>query len=324
MVLDGPAGRLRGVFRTTLHRLVPLLGLILFCAAAWVLYHQVRAHKWADVVDALRHVPVHRLLLAGALTVIGYAILSGYDYLAMRYIHHEMAFHRVAMAAFIGYAFSNSIGHSFLTGGTVRYRLYSAWGLSAGAVARIIVLSHITFYLGMLLLVGLACVLEPAPISGEARLPPASLRAIGGAMLLLAIIYFAWISGRRRPVRIRQWPFPIPTLGLSVAQLVIGALDMALVAAVLWMLLPPVSGMTFIGFLGLFMIAQVIGVGSQVPGGLGVFESLMLHVLSPEIPVPTVLAALLVYRMMYFVCPLALAAAVLGLYELRPRARPKP
>ena len=108
----------------------------------------------------------------------------------------------------------------------------------------------------------------------------------------------------------------------SLAQLVIGSLDMALAAAVLWVLLPP-TGMSFAAFLGLFMIAQMIGVGSQVPGGLGVFEALMMHVMEDRAGEPQVLSALLVFRLVYFIIPLAIAAAWLGWHELQVRRKAK-
>lgn len=325
------------MLRTVMHRLAPLLGLVLFGLAVWALHHQLKSNSLADILGAFETIPAHRIGLAILFTVLGYGILTGYDYLAMQYVHQTIGYGRIAMAAFIGYAFSNSIGHSFLTGGGVRYRLYSQWGLSGIDVVKVVVVAHVTFYLGMLVLIGLGCVVEPRPIAHEIHLPEAAVMGIGAGMLGVVLAYLVWTTIRKTPVRIRQVEFAIPSLGFSAAQLIVASLDMALMAGVLWVLLPtpPESHMTFFGFLGLFMVAQVLAVGSQVPGGLGVFEMLMLHVMTaPGInnggvadgesavsTEPEVLAALLIYRLVYFIGPLALGAALLGLHELRMRRK---
>jgi uncharacterized membrane protein YbhN (UPF0104 family) len=309
------------MFRTVLHRIAPLLGVVLFGMAVWALYHQLKSNSIDDILGAFRTIPAHRIGLAILLTVLGYAILTAYDYLALKYVHHAIGYGRIALAAFIGYAFSNSIGHSFLTGGGVRYRLYSQWGLSGIDVVKVVVVAHVTFYLGMLVLIGLGCVVEPRPIAHEVHLPEPAVIGLGAGMLGLVIGYLVWTTIRKAPVRIRQISFEIPSLRFSAAQLIVASLDMALMAGVLWALLPtaPESHMAFFGFLGLFMVAQVVAVGSQVPGGLGVFEMIILHVMGDQAGEPEVLAALLIYRLVYFIGPLALGAALLGLHELHVR-----
>jgi uncharacterized membrane protein YbhN (UPF0104 family) len=322
MSADQPGSKRHSKLRTWLHRVLPLLGLVLFVAAIWVLRHQLRQHGWHEIFSAFEDLPWSRIIVAVVCTLVGYLILTGYDFLAMRYINRSLAYWRVAMAAFIGYAFSNSIGHSFLTGGTVRLRLYSVWGLTGLEIAKIVLFTHVTFYLGMLLLIGGACIFEPRVIERESArvgvgLPEPLVIAIGALMLAVVAGYFVWSIWQRTDIRIRSWRFPVPSVGLSLAQLVIGSLDMALVAGVLWALLPPITSMSFAGFVGLFMIAQVIGVGSQVPGGLGVFETIMVHILSDEVDPATVLGVLLAYRVIYFVVPMIIAAIILGLYEIR-------
>jgi uncharacterized membrane protein YbhN (UPF0104 family) len=309
------------MFRILLRTLAPLLGVALFGLAVWALYIQLKSNSIDDILGAFGNLPTDRLALAILFTVLGYAILTGYDFLALKYVHHRISYGRIAMAAFIGYSFSNSIGHSFLTGGGVRYRLYSLWGLSAIEVVKVVVFAHVTFYLGMLVLIGGGCLLEPLPISKEVHLPPEFVRGIGIGLLGIVAIYLVWTTTRTRPIRIRQTEFAVPSHGLSILQLIVASLDMAMVAAVLWVLLPAqpdsaAANMSFIGFLGLFMVAQVIGFGSQVPGGLGVFEALMLHVMGDQAGEPEVLAALMIYRLIYYVIPLTLGATWLGLHEL--------
>jgi uncharacterized membrane protein YbhN (UPF0104 family) len=307
--------------RFWLHRLLPVLGAVLFMVAAWAIYHQLKKHKVQDILDAFDSLSASSVFWAITFTVLGYLTLTGYDYLAMLYVRHRLRYDRVAFAAFIGYAFSNSIGHSFLTGGTVRYRLYSVWGVRGLDIAKVIAFGHVAFYLGMMLLIGQGCILEPLAMSDAVSLlfdvPPIAVQAVGLVMLLIVIGYFVWTNWREAPLRISILHFHMPSFGLSLAQLVIATLDMAMMGAVLWVLLPEHVGMSFAGFLCLFMTAQVIGVASQVPGGLGVFETIILHVFTPAIGAPNVLAALVAYRVVYFIIPLIVAASMLGVYELR-------
>src|SRR5262245_8494638 len=131
------------MFGTLLKRFAPLLGIALFGLAVWALYLQLKSNSIDDILGAFAKLPMDRIGLAILFTVLGYGILTGYDYLAMKYVQHSVSYRRIAMAAFIGYAFSNSIGHSFLTGGGVRYRLYTMWGLTALEVVKVVVFAHV-------------------------------------------------------------------------------------------------------------------------------------------------------------------------------------
>ncbi len=312
-----PATASHANFRKWLHRLLPVLGILLFVVAVWTLRHQLKKHSLDDVRAALEEIPLRSILWAFVFTLVGYISLTGYDYLAMRYVNHKLQYHRVALAAFIGYAFSNSIGHSYLTGGTVRYRLYSVWGVGGLDIAKVIAFGHVAFYLGMLLLIGQGCIFDPRPVAAETTIPEIWVQAIGVAMLALVTWYFIWTMRRRLPVRIKMLHFPMPSFGLSMAQLLIATADMILMASVLYVLLPGDKPISFAGFVCVFMIAQVIGLGSQVPGGLGVFETAMLHVLQPQLEAPAILAALLMFRIIFFLIPLLLAVTLLGGYEIR-------
>jgi uncharacterized membrane protein YbhN (UPF0104 family) len=153
MTADQPGSTRHSNFEPGCTACLPVIGFILFLAAIWVLRRQLKQHGWHEIFKAFEELPWRRIIIAVLCTLVGYLILTGYDYLAMRYIHRSLAYWRAAMAAFIGYAFSNSIGHSFLTGGTVRLRLYSVWGLTGLEIAKIVLFTHVTFYLGMLLLI---------------------------------------------------------------------------------------------------------------------------------------------------------------------------
>lgn len=301
--------------RKWLRSLAPLLGLLLFAVALWELHHELQTFHYHDLVRHVHSIPVGQLALALLLTGLSYFTLTGYDALALRSIHHPLAYGRIALASFVGYAFSHTIGVSWLTGGSVRYRLYSAWGLSALEVTQVIVFTILTFWLGFCTLGGVAFVLEPPAMPAWRLMPVASLRPIGVLFLSLVAGYLVWTTTRTQPLRIRGWTFSLPTTRLSLLQIGLGCVDWLLAGSVLYVLLPQQASLSFPGFLGIFLLAQILGMGSQVPGGLGVFESVILLLLPSSLPSPVVLGALFVYRGVYYLLPLGTAALLLGVHE---------
>ncbi|MFH0781383.1 MAG: hypothetical protein V2B20_05455 [Pseudomonadota bacterium] len=169
------------------------------------------------------------------------------------------------MAAFISYAFSNTIGLSLLTSGSIRYRLYSAWGVSAEKIARLVTFTTITFWIGIVMVAGLIFISEPVVIPALAHIAIHSTRMLGLLFASLVIGYMIFVSTRKRPLRLLSWELPIPSLRLAWAQLLIGSLDWILAGSVLFVLLPEQSGLSFMQFLGIYLLAQVVALISHVP-----------------------------------------------------------
>ncbi|MBZ5590246.1 MAG: bifunctional lysylphosphatidylglycerol flippase/synthetase MprF [Acidobacteriia bacterium] len=302
--------------KRALYRLGPVVGLVVFAAALWVLHGELRNYSYRQVLEEFRSLPAHRVALALALTFISYLLLTGYDTLGLWYARFRLAYRRTALASFVGYAFSNTVGYSLISGGSVRLRLYSGWGLSAPAIAKVIAFCGATFWLGFLTLAGVVFTVEPIVVPAALHLPLTSARPLG-VLFLLAVAGLATVSlVRKQPFRIRGFEFPLPTPRLLLGQFVVSCLDWAVVGAILYLLLPAGGALSYAAFLGIFLLAQVLGVVSQVPGGLGVFETVMLVMLAPYIPAAAVLGSLLAFRIVYYVVPLAAAALVLGAHEL--------
>ena len=302
-----------------LNSLGSLFGLLLFGVALWALHHALRHHQYQQVVGQLSAIPLTHILLAFVLTVLDYAVLTGYDTLAFRYIGQPLELGKIRLASFIGYAFSHNLGFSLVSGGSVRYRLYSSWGLSAIQVTKLVAFCGVTFWLGFLALGGGAFLLEPPTIPGGLHLPFDSVRAAGVLFLALAAIYLGWAFLRKKPMNVLGWEFSLPRPPLALAQLAVAVTDWALAAAVLYVLLPANSPWGYPEFLGIFLLAQISGMVSQVPGGLGIFETVMLLFLSPALPSAAVIGSLLVFRGLYYVLPLVVAASLLGALELLQR-----
>ncbi len=295
----------------------PLATLLLFAAALWVLHAELAEHRFADIGRELKAIPAARLLLAAALSALGYLVLTGYDALSLRYIGNPLPYRKVALASFIAYAFSHNIGLGPLTGASIRYRLYMACGLSAGEVARVVGFGTLTLALGFIVAAGLAFVIEPLAIPAPLHSLSASIRPMGMFLLFLAAGYLLWSAIRRDPITIRGWQIAVPSPSLAAAQIPLGVLDWALAAGVLYVLLPAVPALTYPEFLGIFLIAAGAGVLSYIPGGLGVFEAVLLLMLPPAFPTPAALGALLAYRLVYYLLPLGIATILLAGHEVQ-------
>ncbi len=294
--------------------LAPLLALVLFGAALWVLHRTLGAYHYQDVLQDLRAIPAGRIVLALLLTAASYLVMTAYDQLAIVYLGQPLHRAKVTFASFVSYAFSNNIGLSLLTSGSIRYRLYSAWGLSAEEIARVVVFTTLTFWLGIVAVGALVFVAAPLSLPVLPHLPFATTRPLGLLFAAVIAIYLLLVVCRREPLRLRGWELPRPAPRLALGQLLVGTVDWLLAGSVLYVLLPP-GAVSFVGLLGIFLLAQVVALVSHVPGGVGVFESLVLLFL-PGVPASAVLGALLVYRAVYYLLPLALAALLLGGNEL--------
>ncbi|MFY9269532.1 MAG: bifunctional lysylphosphatidylglycerol flippase/synthetase MprF [Candidatus Manganitrophaceae bacterium] len=302
-----------------LKRLGPLLGFLLFSVALWAVHRQLAAYRYEDIARALSEIPSDRLILSLLLTAASYLILTGYDILAFRYIERPLEYGKIARASFIGYAFSNNIGFSMIAGSTIRYRLYSAWGLSALEVAKIIAFVAATFWLGLFSIGGVVFLFEPVALPGLLHLPFTTARPLGVILLIFVAGYFVASFLLHRPFEIRGWEFSLPSPKLSLEQILLASADWVVAGGALYLLLPPGEVPSYPVFLGIFLLAQIAGLISQVPGGLGILETIVLLLLSPAVPAVSIAGALLLYRGIYYFLPLGLAALLLGAHEFLER-----
>ena len=287
-----------------------LLSLLLLLAALFVLRHEVDALSWPALNAAVRRIPADRIWTAGLLTLLNFAVLTCFDQLAFRHIGRRPRLAPVALTSFIAYAVSNAVGFALVSGAAVRYRFYSRWGLSSGQIARLVVFYSSTFWLGLLVLGGLALLVAPAPAVGV--VPAPWLRIIGVALLALAGGYATLPLLGRRSIWVGPWEFSVPTPAQVAAQFALSTADWLLAAAVLWELLPdPRPSLLTVS--GVFVAAQLAGLVSHVPAGAGIFESTMVLLMTPSMSAGTLVPVLLMYRVVYYLAPFAVALAVLGI-----------
>jgi phosphatidylglycerol lysyltransferase len=303
--------------RKILHNITPWLSVILFGIAAVIIHHKLKQYHYHDIVAELVKIPAHHILPAIALTFLDYFILTGYDTLALFYIGHRLPYRKIAVASFVGYVFSHNA--TILGGSAARYRIYSGLGLSAGQVARLILFCSVTFWLGFLALGGFTFVLHPQAIEHGTHLPFKTTWPIGVIFLILLATYLIVTAVRRKPITIHGWDLAIPSPGLSLYQIALSSIDWTVAGSVLYALLSNTIQMDYPEFIEIFLLAQIAGIASSVPGGLGVFEGVMLLLLSETAPASALIGSLLLYRVIYYLLPLGFASIILGLEEMSAR-----
>ncbi|MEH2427779.1 MAG: lysylphosphatidylglycerol synthase domain-containing protein [Nostoc sp.] len=294
-----------------------LFGLLLLVLSLWAIANELRQYNYRDILNSLAAIPKSRLSWAIWLTALGYLVMIGYDILGFNYINRSLSWNKIAFTNFISSAFSNTIGFALLTGSAIRYRFYASWGVSAVAIAQVIAFANFTFWLGMFAVAGLLFLINPLKIPTQLHLPFATVRPIGVIFLLLVAAYLLGSIFIKQPLIIRGHEFRFPSFKISLAQIAISSFDWILAAAVLYALLPSNISLSYLDFLGIYLLAMFAGVVSNVPGGLGVFETIILLILSSKVSAAAVLGSMLAYRGVYYFLPLLVAVGLLGIYEIR-------
>ena len=309
-------------------RIGVVLSLTIIAVAAVVLYHSLRNLDVDGVVAALKATP-HIDIAAAALCVAGgYFTLTFYDWFALRTIgRSEIPYRIAAVSGFTSYAIGHNIGATVFTGGAVRYRIYSAYGLSAIEVAKICFVSGLTFWLGNATVLGLSVAIEPHAAGGITQLPGWANRGIALVILAILFSYIAWVWSATREIGQNEWKVRLPSGPSTLVQIVIGLFDLGFCALAMFMLLPGEPNIGFVTLLVVFVSATMLGFASHAPGGLGVFDAAMLVALW-QFRKEDLLAGLLLFRMLYYLVPFALALAILGvrevLYMRSHKTQPKP
>jgi uncharacterized membrane protein YbhN (UPF0104 family) len=292
------------------------LSLVIIASAATVLYRILRGTNFSDVIVALKATDPLDVMLAGLFVAAAYFTLTFYDLFAVRTIGANHLPYRVAaLAGFTSYSVGHNVGASVFTGGAVRYRIYSAWGLTAIDVAKICFIAGLTFWLGNVAVLGLGIAYEPQAASAIDQLPPWFNRLIALAGLALLAGYVAWVWIKPRVIGRADWVVTLPGGPLTLLQIAIGIVDLSCCALAMFVLMPDDPHIDFIKLAVIFVSATLLGFASHSPGGLGVFDAAMLVALI-EFEKEELLAGLLLFRLLYYVIPFALSLIILGVREL--------
>ena len=298
--------------------ILSLVALFFFAFAVYMIHHQLAQYTATQIFHAVFSVPTQNFLLA-VLAVIGsYIVLSFYDKLALTYIGKKLPPGKWLFAGGAAFAVSNNAGHAFISGTAIRYHLYKRWGFKISDILRMVAFSSVTYLVGCFCLFIIGYFLAPAKTLGAVSKP------ITLGVLTISIAGLtAYLLGTRlikRKIKIKNVSVGFPTTKMGLAQIAVGSLDVLFASLVLFAVLNHAIDISFTAFIGLFLIAQVIGTFSQVPGGAGVFEAIFFYVTADtdEKKIPLI-AALIAYRVLYYFLPLMVAILAMGIYEIKER-----
>ncbi|MFD1745613.1 YbhN family protein [Rhizobium helianthi] len=295
----------------------PIIGLLVVAISIWLLYRELRGLSLEDLGDSFESITLTHWLLAGAGAVFAYAALAGYDALALRYLGRRVDRLFITLTSFTTYALSHNIGASVLSGSIIRYRAYSSKGLSGLEIGQLIAFCSFTFALGTIVLTGMVLAIDPMiAVRLADGLSPHVARSIG-LLLLLAVIAYVYGSWKQmKPFKIGPLRIEYPNLKIVGLQLIIGPLELIGAAAIIYFALPAAVNPGFFTVLGIFLMSFSAALISSAPGGLGVLELLFVSAL-PEVPPSDLLAALIVFRLLYLLVPFAISIVMVIFFEKR-------
>jgi hypothetical protein len=301
---------------TLFHKCLPCLSLLLFAGVVIILKQELAHYKTADIIASISAISKTNIYLAILLTCVGYFIISLYDQIAVLYLKFPLKTTKTLTVAYIGYAICNTTNFTLFVGGGVRYYLYSFYNVPKKIIAQIIAFSNLNFWLGLFAVGGLTFISEPLAVPELIHVRFLTTRPIGIIFLCLTAIYL-YLSWQQQSLKIKGKTLILPPLSISLIQIKISAFDWAIASSVLYVLLPSHTNLSYWSFFGIYLLGISAAIISHIPGGLGVFETIILYLLPKQVSASDALGSLLAYRGIYFLLPLFTALIWLGLYELR-------
>jgi phosphatidylglycerol lysyltransferase len=305
-----------GSDRSTLWRWVgPLAALVVFACVVFVLHHQLAHLHVKSVFAHLHAIPRGQVLAALGFTALSYWLLTTYELLAFAYLRRAIPYARILFTSFIAYSFGHTLGFAAFTGAAIRFRLYATAGITAVDVATVSGFCSLSLGIGLATVSGVSLLLSPAHAASVLRLHHNWSMLVGVLLLLAVLAYALWACLARGTLEIRGWALRAPGPVIGLMQLALSVMDLSLSSAVLWSLLPASAHIGFITFLGVYAAAVIVGIASHVPGGVGVFEAVILFTL-PGVPTDALLGSLLAYRAVYYLVPLVFGTLLFGSKEV--------
>jgi uncharacterized membrane protein YbhN (UPF0104 family) len=292
--------------------------LVIIAFAITTLVRTLKGIDTGVMLVALTEISPHHIALAALCVVGAFCTLTFYDFFALRTIGKKHVPYRIAaLSSFTSYSIGHNIGATVFTGGAIRFRIYSDYGLSAVDVAKICFISGLTFWLGNTLVLGIGMVWHPWAASAMDQLPSAINRLIGAGVLCAILTYFVWLTvgEERRQLGQNGWKVRLPSAPLTLVQMLIGVVDLGFCSMAMYLLMPAQPHIDFISLAVVFILATLLGFASHAPGSIGVFDAAMLVAL-PEFGKEQLLATLVVFRILYFMIPFGIAISIMGTREL--------
>ncbi len=334
---DFQSAKRQGPMKKYLEYVWPVIGFAAVVFSFWLLLKELKGISVGDLMASLAALSWHHWALAALSTIVAYAALAWYDRIALLHLDvHHISWPFIALCSFTTYALSHNIGASVFSGAMVRYRAYGAMGLSIAQIGVLVALCSFTFGLGTILLGGIVLTVDPALLSRlgdllpEFLTNPATARLVGLVLLAFVALYIIGSIRHFKPLVVRKFHLVYPRPAITIRQLIAAPAELLGAAGIIYFVLPEAGNPGFLAVLAVFLASFSAALASHAPGGLGVFEIIFITAM-PDIPKVQVLAALLVFRLLYLLVPLAFAAVVVVMFErsrlaatLQERFAPRP
>lgn len=292
----------------------PTVGVAAVLFSVWLLYHELRGTSPDDVVASLGAISTRAWLLAVAATLVAYVALAWYDRIALLHLRRHVPWLFITLCSFSAYALAHNLGASVLSGAVVRYRAYRTQGLTPAEIGILIGLCAFTFALGVVIISGALLVVRPDILDRFGHAPEWVGMTTGVVMLSAVALYVLGSWLHLRPLSVGGLHIHYPRLPIVRRQLVIAPAEIAAAAAIIYFALPPADNPGYLVVLGIFAASFSAALLSHAPGGLGVLEIMFVSAL-PEVDPADVLAALIVFRLLYLLVPLAISLVVVLVFE---------
>lgn len=298
-----------------------IVALAVLLTAGWILREKLGDLELAEIWARIKATPWSNVGNTLLCTAAAYLVLTIYDSTAFAYIQRPMRFTRIMYVSFVAYAFSHTIGLGAISGGSVRYRFYSRWGVSAYDIATVIIFGGMAYILGIIAVAGLIILVNASELSTALGISIWVARFVGIAAAIVGSGYLVWSIAGRPSFTIKDRRFTPPSLAIAITQIGTACLEWGFASAALYFLLPAETQVSYWHFVAIYVIGYVVGMISQAPGGIGVFEAVLLLLLPEATPKDALLAAVLTYRALYFLLPFLIALAMMSGSEVRGFAR---
>ncbi len=297
-------------------KIISWAGLFFFFLAAYMIYRQLAKYDLEDLKQALLSIPAKNLLYACLASFFGYVALSSYDFLALKYIKKKLSPWKWIFAGFIGFSVSNNAGHAIVSGGAIRYRLYTRWRIKTDQIVKMITFSGFTYLLACFFLIIFGYFITPNHAFGEGAASKVTTAVLAFGSFIGLWLYLTAALYYKKTIVIKGIKFKMPDIKTALEQIVVGSLDILMASLVLYFTLVCFVDIKFNVFIGAFIVAQILGVYSQVPGGLGVFEVVFSNIIPETENQALLFGALIAYRIIYYLLPLVASGIALLSYEI--------
>ncbi len=286
-----------------------------FILVPTLLFMLIKNIEWAEVATALRDYRAETLLIGAGIALTSYLVFASYDLIGRQYTGHSLPVRQVLPLAFVCYAFTLNLT-AWVGGIALRFRLYSRLGLDAPTITKILSMSLITNWLGYIILTGILFSFRMVELPDKVKIGATALQLIGIVLLLVAVAYFwACRFSKRRSFHFRDHEITLPNVTLACAQAGLAMINWMLMGLLIYTLMP--DKVTYQTVLGILLVCSIAGVVTHIPAGLGVLEAIFITMLQHQLSQGSILAALIGYRILYFLVPLAIACVIYFVFEAR-------